>query len=114
MKRTWDTATARTMIEDGVADKYVADHVGATVYAIRIFRLREKYETTRAHRRYEITVPDKQQPSYLNELNAYISKSAKKLGICDAEFKHWMFKTPAGFRHCMRMNRTLRDIRNKE
>lgn len=110
MRRTWDTETAREMIADGVADQYVAAHVGATVYAIRIFRLREKYELTRNHRRYEITVPGKQRPNYKEELANYISRSAKKLGINDAEFKHWMFKTPEGIQHCMNMNRALRQV----
>lgn len=112
MKRTWDTEIAREMIADGVADQYVANHVGATVYAIRIFRLREKFELTRNHRRYEITVPDKQRPNYKEELENYISKHAKMLGINESEFKHWMFKTPEGVQHCLNMNRALRQIRD--
>lgn len=112
-KRKWDIEEARRLLKSGLSDNQVAIRVNATQYAIRIFRLREKFSQTHVHRRYILSndttdegIP-KQRHDYRKELEDFITRKAAEAGITYDQYKKWLFHTKEGIEYCCWMNRQL-------
>jgi len=109
-KRKWDTDKARELLELGHPDTYVADQVGSTLYAIRIFRLQEQHKRENSHkRRYEISGEndDREKGNYQQELRDFITKKAAEAAVTYDDYKRWLFHTKEGIIYCHWMNRQL-------